>query len=170
MTAGGPGQHDGHMLLTEFRGTAEGAFDADADAVFAALTDIDNLPLWNRRIAKVLRTPNGPMEPGVRWCVTMSVPPASWPSKSRCTRYDVRGRVFAHISQSDDGNPSFGEWTWTVTPAGAGARARVEWIGHPKTFWRRLLFARIRAAQLQRETEASLTALAYHLTPRDATV
>ena len=156
------------MLLTQFRGHVDATVDADPDRVFAALTDIEHLPQWNRRIAKVLRTPPGPLGPGAEWCVKMVVPPATWPSKARVVTYDPDRRVFAHVSQSDDGNPSFAEWTWTVTPAGAGSRVRVEWVVNPKTFWRRLLFARLRDRQLPREVEASMAALAYHLA--DATV
>ena len=75
---------------------------------------------------------------------------------------------FEHISQSDDGNPSYAVWRWSVTPHERGARIAVEWSGYPKTFWRRLLFARLRRKQLQREVPTSLHALAYHLAPSEA--
>jgi uncharacterized protein YndB with AHSA1/START domain len=170
MTVPASDAEDQHMLLTQFRGRVDASIDADPDRVFAALTDIEHLPQWNRRIAKVLRMPPEGLVPGAQWCVKMAVPPATWPSKAQVVSYDPARRVFAHVSQSDDGNPSFIEWTWTVTPTAGGSTVRVEWVASPKTFWRRLLLARIRERQLPREVEASMAALAYHLAPRDATV
>lgn len=161
---------DEPMLLTEFRGRADSSVDAEPDRVFATLTDIAHLPQWNRRIAKVLRVSPGPLEPGFQWCVQMVVPPARWVSRARLVRYEPDQRVFAHISQTDDGNPSFAEWTWTVTPAGDGSRIHVEWAVHPKTFWRRLLLARLRERQLPREVDASMSALSEHLAQRSASV
>jgi hypothetical protein len=39
-------------------------------------------------------------------------------------------------------------------------RPQVRWDGHPKTFWRRVLFSRIRGHQLDKEVPASLQAAA----------
>jgi hypothetical protein len=86
---------------------------------------------------------------------------------ARVVAYDPSTPVFEHISQSDDGNPTYVHWRWSVVPAPGGARVTVAWSGHPKTFWRQLLVARIRRKQLQLETSASLDALAYHLADTD---
>src|SRR5207302_11207093 len=158
------------LLLREFEGHASATLDAEPGDVFAAITDIDRLPQWNKRIAKILQPPTGALAPGVEWVVKMSVPPATWPSRARVTVYDAERLTFAHLSQSDDGNPSYAQWTWTVTAADDGAEVDVSWSGHPETFWRRFLFAKLRHKQLPDEVRASLDALAYHLAPRDLTV
>jgi len=156
------------MLLTEFHGQAAAVVDESPAEVFAAITAIDRTPEWNERIASVTRPPVAPLAKDVEWTVQMSVPPAKWPSRSRVVAYDPDGMYFEHISQSDDGNPSYAVWRWSVTPHERGARIAVEWSGYPKTFWRRLLFARLRRKQLQREVPTSLHALAYHLAPSEA--
>lgn len=155
------------MLLTEFRGRATAVIDATPNEVFAAITAIDRLPEWNTCIAEVLKAPGNALAEGVEWTVQMAIsrPPAKWPSRSRLLTYDPAELVFEHISQSDDGNPTYVHWRWSVAPNPGGARITVEWTGHPKTFWRRLLFARIRRKQLQAEASASLHALADHLGP-----
>jgi hypothetical protein len=61
--------------------------------------------------------------------------------------------------------PSYVDWRWRVTPEADGARVTVEWTGHPKTSWRRLLLARMRRTQLHREVRASLDAVASRITP-----
>ena len=158
------------LLLKEFRGHASAVLDADPGEVFAALIDVDRLPQWNKRVERVLEPPAAPLEPGVEWVVKMSVPPASWPSRARVTTLDHDRLVFEHVSQSDDGNPSYGIWTWSVSAVDGGARVDVAWAVHPATFWRRFLFAKLRRGQLADEVPASLAALGYQLAPRDLTV
>jgi uncharacterized protein YndB with AHSA1/START domain len=158
------------MLLTQFAGKAQAVIPAEPADVFAALTDVGRLPDWNTRIAKIIEPPSGPLGPGVEWVVKMSVPPASWPSRARVVKYDPGRLEFLHISQSDDGNPSYVEWRWTIAPESDGARVTVEWFGRPKTFWRRLLFARLRRSQLGDEVPASLAALARHVSSHHARV
>lgn len=150
------------MLLNRFSGQVTAEIDAPADRVFAALTDVPRLPDWNARIDRVLEPPTGAMAPGVQWVVRMRIPapPASWPSRATCTSYDAQQRVFGHRSVSDDGNPSHADWRWQVAPLGEErARVDVAWVGSPRTFWRRLLFARMRRAQLRHEAAASLARL-----------
>lgn len=158
------------LLLNEFEGRASATVDAEPRDVFDALTDVDRLPQWNKRIAKILQPPDAPMAPGTEWVVKMSVPPATWPSRSRVAVYDADRMSFEHVTQTDDGNPSYAVWKWSVVGTDAGARVDVAWSVHPKTFWRRLLFAKLRRKQLVEETAASLAALGYHLAPRDLTV
>ena len=45
------------MFLTEFHGSDAARLTAAADAVFAALVDIDRLPEWNARIHHVIESP-----------------------------------------------------------------------------------------------------------------
>ena len=81
---------------------------------------------------------------------------------SRVTNRDARR--FVHRSQSDDGNPSYAIWTWEVTPVDGVSELTVRWEGHPETFWRRVLFSRIRSRQLESETRRSLEAVARAVT------
>jgi hypothetical protein len=137
--------------------------------VFAALTDIARLPEWNECIAAVLSAPDAPLAQGTEWVVQMSISrsPAKWPSRARVVAYDPEHLRLEHTSQSDDGNPTYVRWQWSVAPHAGGARLTVAWDGYPKTFWRRLLLARMRRRQLEREVPSSLHALAYHLAPAD---
>jgi uncharacterized protein YndB with AHSA1/START domain len=151
------------MLLKQFQGQAGEQIDASPAVAFATLTDVHRLPAWNNRIPAILQEPTRPLAEGAEWKVQMSVPPAKWVSRARVLRYDPVQLTFQHISQTDDGNPSYGIWTWTVTAANDGAVVRVTWDIHPETFWRRLLFARIRRRQLTDEVTTSLHALGYLL-------
>jgi len=47
----------------------------------------------------------------------------------------------------------------SVDPDGEGARVVVAWEPHPRTFWRRVLMARMRNLQLRREVRTSMHAL-----------
>jgi uncharacterized protein YndB with AHSA1/START domain len=154
------------MLLREFHGHSSAIIDACRNDAFAAITQIERLPEWNRRIAAVVRAPQAPLTEGVEWVVQMSVPPAKWKSRSRVESLDPERFVFEHTSHTDDGNPSYVTWRWTVTGDPAGARDTVEWTCYPKTFWRQFLFAKQRRGQLRSEVPASLHALAYHLAQR----
>ena len=54
------------MFVTEFHGSDGARLTAAADAVFAALVDIDRLPEWNARIHHVIETPCQPGSRGHR--------------------------------------------------------------------------------------------------------
>ena len=139
----------------------EASLDVPADAVFATLTDLERLPEWNSIITAVTRRPDR-LEPGAEWVVQMRAMGQKWASRSTLLEYKPAERCFRYRSCTDDGNPSWAEWTWTVTPVGdANSRVAVSWVLHPKTFWRRALLARIRARQLRRgELAHSLSRLA----------
>lgn len=156
------------MLVSGFHGQASVVIEADPDEVFATITAIDRLPAWNARVREVLETPPDPLlPPGTEWVVQMVVPPARWPSRSASVVCDRGRRRFEYVSQSDDGNPSRVVWQWSVLPDPAGSAVTVEWDASVRTFWRRLLFARLRRRQLAAEVPASLAALAYHSAPRE---
>lgn len=133
---------------------------ASTDAVFATLIDIARLPEWNDVMTAVIEQPER-LEVGAQWLVEFHALGQTWRSRSTVEELDVAGRRFVYRSGTDDGNPSFARWTWTVADDGAGSRVTVAWELRPVTFWRRVLLARIRARQLARnEIPASLAALA----------
>jgi uncharacterized protein YndB with AHSA1/START domain len=122
---------------------ATGVVAADPDEVFRLITTPERLTV------------------NAQWVVTVTALGQSWPSRSTVLELDPSSRRFAYPSQSDDGNPSYADWSWQVTDAPGGCRVTVSLALHPVRFWRRVLLARIRARQLQRrELPASLAALA----------
>jgi uncharacterized protein YndB with AHSA1/START domain len=134
--------------------------DADADAVFATVTDPNRLPDWNAAIRGVVDAPSTLTE-GAEWVVKMHALGRSWHSRSRVEAIDPATRVFRYRSCTDDGNPSYVTWQWSVT-ADDGGRSVVTVNGdlNPETFWRKALFVHIRRRQLGQELASSLEALA----------
>jgi uncharacterized protein YndB with AHSA1/START domain len=132
---------------------------ADPDAVFRTVTDLNGLPVWNHAITRVLEAP-AELTTGSEWVVEVSAFGRRWPSRSRLEELDPQARRFAYRSGTDDGNPSYATWTWIVADAPGGCEVEVTWTVRPLTFWRRVLFAHVRAVQLRRrEVPASLVAL-----------
>ena len=128
--------------------------------VFALITAPERLPEWNDAIVRVVDAPQQ-LRVGAEWVVQLSALGQSWPSRSTVLVLDPETRHFAYRSQTDDGNPSYAEWTWHVADAPGGCAVTVGLALHPATFWRRVLLARVRAWQLRRrEIPASLGALA----------
>jgi uncharacterized protein YndB with AHSA1/START domain len=128
--------------------------------VFSVVTDLERLPEWNAIMTRLVECPDT-LEPGIEWVVEFKALGNTWRSRSRVEEYDPNQRVFAYRSSTDDGNPSYTLWRWTVEPEGDGAsRVTVSWDLNPATFWRRALLARIRARQLRREVPASIDSLA----------
>lgn len=157
------------MLLNEFRGKASQLIDAAPQDVFAAITDLDRLPTWNAHVPKLVERPDRPLAKGVEWVVRINAMGSHWHSRSRVVAYDPEQGRFEHFTQSDDGNPSYANWRWQVTPTGDGrSRLDVEWDVHPRTFWRRALFAKIRRRQLPNEVTASLAKLAAEIRTKAA--
>lgn len=140
---------------------------ATPDAVFGALTDIAALPEWNRAMTAVIEQPDR-LEAGAAWVVEFHALGQTWRSRSVVEEIDAARRRFTYRSGTDDGNPSYARWTWTVADEGAGSRVTVAWELRPVTFWRRVLLARVRARQLARtEVPRSLEALATAATSRE---
>jgi len=139
----------------------EAILDVSADAAFATLTNLEQLPEWNSIINAVTERPNH-LEPGAEWVVQMHAMAQSWMSRSTVLEYRPAERYFRYRSCTDDGNPSWAEWTWTVSPVtDSQSRVNVSWVLNPQTFWRRMLLARIRARQLRNgELPRSLSRLA----------
>jgi hypothetical protein len=131
-----------------------------ADDVFGLITTIDRLPEWNAAIVRVIDAPVE-LTAGAEWVVEVSALGQSWPSRSTLLEFDVASRRFAYRSQSDDGNPSYADWSWHVADVPEGCAVTVSYALHPVTFWRRVLLAKIRGRQLRRrELPKSLGALA----------
>lgn len=117
------------------------------------------LPEWNRRIIRVLDSPARP-EPETEWVVEMSALGRRWPSRSQVKLLDASARRFEYTSCTDDGNPSYTVWSWTVSGTERGSRVSVSWELNPTTFWRRALLVGVRQHQLLKsEVPTSLAAL-----------
>jgi hypothetical protein len=142
------------------RSEASAVVGAAPDDVFATITDIGGLPSWNSIITRVVEVPDQ-LVPGAEWVVELRAMGQRWRSRSTVADLDPVGRRFAYRSATDDGNPSWADWEWTVEDDPGGSRVTVTLELHPETFWRRVLFAKVRARQLARtELPRSLTALA----------
>ena len=96
------------MFLTEFHGSDAARLTAAADAVFAALVDVDRLPEWNARIHHVIESPApaSPVAEGTEWVVQMRASGGRWPSRSRALVVDPAAGRFEYETHTDDGNPS----------------------------------------------------------------
>lgn len=141
-------------------GRATTVISASPDVVFRTLIDIDRLPSWNGAMSAVIERPPT-LEAGADWVVEFHALGQTWRSRSTVEELDAAARRFAYRSRTDDGNPSEALWTWHVTDDPGGSQVTLTWALHPRTFWRRVLLARIRARQLARtEVPASLAALA----------
>jgi Polyketide cyclase / dehydrase and lipid transport len=158
------------MFLAEFHGSDAARLTAAADAVFAALVDIDRLPEWNTRIHHVIESPApaSPVAEGTEWVVQMRASGGRWPSRSRALVVDPVAHRFEYETHTDDGNPSSALWSWQVTPVDAGCELTVTWAVYPRTWGRRLLGARIRRPALINEVRTSLAGLDAHLQPSKA--
>jgi hypothetical protein len=154
------------MFLTEFHGTETVRLAAPAPDVFDLLVDVDRLPDWNEHVDHVIESPTGALEEGIEWVVEMHAMGSRWPSRAQALRVDPAAGAFEHRSVTDDGNPSYVLWSWQVTPSGKGTTLTVTWAVHPRSFWRKLLLARVRRGFLAAEVRASVTGLNDYLASR----
>jgi uncharacterized protein YndB with AHSA1/START domain len=149
------------------RSEASAVVGASPDDVFATITDIGGLPSWNTVITRVVERPEE-LVAGAEWVVELRAMGQRWRSRSTLVDVDPVGRRFAYRSATDDGNPSWADWEWTVSEDPGGSRVAVSLELHPITFWRRVLFAKVRARQLARtELPRSLAALAAAVRPTE---
>jgi uncharacterized protein YndB with AHSA1/START domain len=146
-------------LIIEIVGSITHHLAADPSTVMDAIVDVGRLPEWNAAIESVVEDP-GRLSPGSQWVVVMHPPRwPSWTSRSTVDEIDRSGGCFSYTTQTDDGNPSRGTWTWQVSRAPSGSEVTVSWRMSPKTAGRRSIIGRLRRTQLQREVRASLDAL-----------
>src|SRR4051794_17443447 len=122
------------ILLDEFHGSDAARLTAPADVVFGALVDVDGLPEWNAHVHHVIESPGGPVSEGTEWVVQMRASGGRWPSRSRALVVDAAAGRLEYESRSDDGNPSYGLWSWQVTPIATGCELMVTWAIHPHTW------------------------------------
>ena len=132
--------------------------DADPDDVFGLLTDIDRLAEWNHIITRVLHRPTD-LAPGAEWVVEMHAMGQTWSSRSRVEAIDRPTRRFSYRSGTDDANPSYTVWHWSIEPHPGGSLVSVSWDLNPRTFWRRHLVVHLRRRALAQEVPASIRAL-----------
>jgi hypothetical protein len=133
--------------------------DASPAEVLDRLTDIARLPEWNEAITDVVELP-AQLTPGSVWKVRLQALGRTWVSRSTLVELDEAHGRFRHRSQSDDGNPSYADWSWSVQPDGNGSNVAVTVELHPRTFWRTYLLVHLRRPTLRNEMRASLHALA----------
>jgi uncharacterized protein YndB with AHSA1/START domain len=146
--------------VREIHDSSSAQLEADAEAVFNLITDIDRLPEWNAAIEKVLATPHD-LTPGAKWTVQMH--PARlirWKSVSTLDTIDKDRLIFSYRTVNADGNPSYTLWNWTLTAKGHTAEVLVKWDVFLQTWDRRAIAGPIRRRQLRQEVTASLQALA----------
>ena len=140
--------------------TTERLIEAEPDVVFDVITDIDGLPTRNDAMRRVVEAPDE-VSAGSQWVVEFTALGRTWSSRSTVVAIDRSARRFIYRSATDDGNPSYADWTWTVTPSGRGCVVAVSADLHPMTFWRRALLVHVRSRQLRRtEIPGSLDRLA----------
>jgi uncharacterized protein YndB with AHSA1/START domain len=142
------------------QGTVSRHVDQAPDVVFRAITDLDRLPEWNRRMTGVVEVPSE-LKVGAEWVVSIKLPGTDFNSRSVVLELDRERHRFVHRSKPDDDNPSHTVWTWEVRPEGAGSRVSLSWDLRPATWGRRWFAAPIRSWQIPRDdVPASLAALA----------
>jgi Polyketide cyclase / dehydrase and lipid transport len=147
------------MFLTEFHGIETIELSRTPSEVFDLLVDVEQLPGWNAHVHHVITPPDRPLAEGVEWVIQMRAMGTKWPSRARALTVDRAGMHFEHRSCSDDGNPTYGLWSWQVVPTPGGCQLTVSWTVHPRSFWRKLLLARLRRPVLADEVRASLAGL-----------
>src|SRR5258708_429073 len=116
---------------------------SDPDSVFRLISTPALLAEWNCAIARVVDAP-AQLRPGAEWVVQLSALGQSWQSRSTVLELDPDTRRFSYRSQTDDGNPSYADWSWQVADAPDGCNVTVSFALHAVTFSRRVLLATVR--------------------------
>jgi hypothetical protein len=146
--------------MKPLRGSVTDRLSVSPDDLFDLISSVDRLPEWNEHIHHVVDAPAGPMRAGDEWVVEMRAMGTRWNSRSRVEEVDRDAHRLALVSRTDDGNPSHANWKWEVVPADGEAEITVTWELYPRTFWRKVLLARIRHRQLKDEVRGSIRAAA----------
>ena len=142
--------------MKPLRGSVSDQLSVRADDLFRLISTVDLLPEWNERIHRVVAAPADPIQQGDEWVVAMGLMGARWNSRSRVESIDREERRLTVISRTDDGNPSHSRWIWEVVPVDEEAWITVSWELYPETFWRKVLFSKMRHRQLKEEVRGSL--------------
>jgi hypothetical protein len=145
--------------VREIHDRAETTIDADANALFTTVTDLERLPDWNKAIERVIDRPRA-LTAGASWTVQMRPSRLMrWKSVSTLSELDGEARRFSYRTVNADGNPSYALWEWEVTRTADRVQVSVSWDVFLETLDRRLLAGPIRRRQLRREVADSLSAL-----------
>jgi hypothetical protein len=145
--------------VEEFHGSECVQLNASPERVFAVLTDVAGLPDWNAKVHHVIEQPEASLAEDAEWVVQMRAMGTKWPSRSHATVIDPDNWRFEHTSRTDDGNPSYGMWSWEIRPLATGSELKVTWAVYLRSFWRRTLLAPLRRPRLEAEVRASLAGL-----------
>jgi uncharacterized protein YndB with AHSA1/START domain len=145
--------------VDEFHGSANVLIDATPDQVFAVLTDIERLPVWNAKVHHVIELPDGPVVEDAEWVIEMRAMGTRWPSRSHATAVDPANWRFEYTSCTDDGNPSYALWSWEIRSHARGSELTVTWAMYVRSFWRRVLLSHLRKPKLEAEIRVSLAGL-----------
>jgi hypothetical protein len=143
--------------MTSLHGSVTERVHVPAAPFFGLISDVDRLPEWNELIQRVVERPTE-MTVGAEWVVEMRALGSRWNSRATVEDVDADTFRFAYRSRTDDGNPSFALWTWTLEPRQDETDVTVTWDLHPETFWRKSLLARIRHRSLRNEVRSSIHA------------
>ena len=140
----------------------------DPDALlFSFVTDLEALGEWNDLVHDVVDVPDRLVH-GAVWRVETEQGAMRWVSRSTVIEFDPVRRRFSHRSGTDDGNPSFTEWSWAVGED-SGTVLTVSWELHPHTRLRRWFLAPYRSRRLRSAVPTSLQRLADAMERRMAT-
>jgi uncharacterized protein YndB with AHSA1/START domain len=102
--------------MREIHDRAEAVIESDPRALFAAITDIDRLPEWNRTIEKVIERPDQ-LRAGASWTGGMHpTRGVRWKSVSTLQELDPAALRLSYRTVNADGNPSYTLWHWELTP------------------------------------------------------
>jgi hypothetical protein len=143
--------------MASLHGSVTERVQVPAASLFGLISDIDRLPEWNELIQRVVERPTE-VNVGAEWVVEMRALGSRWNSRARVEDIDADAFRFAYRSRTDDGNPSYALWAWTLVPRQDEADVTVTWDLHPETFWRKSLLARIRHRSLRKEVRSSIRA------------
>jgi uncharacterized protein YndB with AHSA1/START domain len=141
--------------MGSLHGSVTERVNVPAVEMFDLITDVDRLPEWNGIIQRVVERPTA-MTPGSEWVVELRALGNRWQSRSRVEELDPDTFRFVYRARTDDGNPSYALWTWTLSPGEGQTDVTVTWDLHPQTFWRKTLLARIRHRSLREEVRNSI--------------
>jgi len=81
----------------------------ETNELFSVITDVDRLPEWNAIIRGVVERPSA-LARDAEWVVELSAMGSTWRSRSTVVEHDADALRFVYRSQTDDCNPSYGDW------------------------------------------------------------
>jgi uncharacterized protein YndB with AHSA1/START domain len=124
------------------------------DEVFAFLTDVENIPRWQRGVVEARTMTEGSFRVGYQYGETVKAGP--WKLAALCTVTDVKpNERFTFVMTSK--GPLDCEAHFDLQPVAGGTRVTVEGTARLKGIWR--LLQPMIASELRKETKAELETL-----------